>query len=387
MHIVWVTNKADFPPAARVRRFQSEGVQLTLLYNPLQEIPSDVFNAFDAAFPLIALELQLAQLKPDLVFYYPWMDTQIPADTQRPKDSIHQPSQSISVIMRSRNSGRVLEQTLKALFSQTLKHFKLLIVDSSSTDNTLAIASHYPAEILSIPAGDYYPGKVLNEAMCRLDTDLVVFLNSDAVPLTPYTLELLLEPFCNPLVQATYARQMPRPDAETWVQRDYQAAFPEGHAPGWMLFPLSLAAMRRRIWEQRPFYTAAWGSEDAEWGHWAKGAGYQIHYVPKALCMHSHNYTLRQLYGRRFIEGEAESFIYRNRYSLFKLLADWAKATIRDTLYYVRLRDFSGLPKLPLRRLIYYWGYYRGHRWGRQRQATGDDNTKRGQQEVLKDYD
>jgi len=54
----------------------------------------------------------------------------------------------------------------------------------------------------------------------------------------------------------------------------------------------------------------AWASEDTEWGNWAKENGYNIKYVKNAILMHSHNYSLIQIYGRKFVEGEGDVFIY-----------------------------------------------------------------------------
>src|SRR5262245_22340886 len=217
---------------------------------------------------------------------------------------------SVSVIMRSKDADWVIAQALSALFAQTFQGFELIVVDSGSTDRTLEIVRQYPCRLIQIPALDYLPGRVLNQAISQASGELLVFQNSDAVPLSPHTLSRLLEPFTDPGVVASFARQIPRPEALGWVRRDYAESFPErGPAPPWMPYSLPLAAMRRRAWERRPFYTEAFGSEDVEWGTWAARSGLCIRYVPDAIVMHSHNYTLKELYGRRFIEGEAGAFI------------------------------------------------------------------------------
>ena len=216
-----------------------------------------------------------------------------------------------SVIMRSKNAEGVIAQALAALFSQDFTDFELLVVDSGSTDGTLDIVRQYPCRLLQIEPLAYYPGAVLNNAIEQTRAELVVFQNSDAVPLIPQALGRLLAAFDDPQVDAAFARQLPRPGADPWVQRDYAASFPPGGpAPPWVTLSLPLAAMRKSAWRLHPFYTDAWASEDTEWGHWASQNGRVIRYVPEALVMHSHNYTLRQLYGRRFVEGEADAFIY-----------------------------------------------------------------------------
>lgn len=296
--------------------------------------------------------------------------------------------QRVAVIMRSKNSDWVIHQTLAGLFSQDCHNFELVVVDSGSTDRTLDIVGQYPCRLIQIEAENYYPGVVLNQTIEQVEAEIVVFLNSDAVPLIPSTLRRLLSAFDDPAVQAAFARQLPRPEADTWVQRDYAVSFPpQAPAPGWLPFSLPMAALRRSLWRQRPFYTDAWGSEDTEWGHWAKSQGYKVLYVPDALVMHSHNYTLRQLYGRRFIEGEADAFIYRGRDSILRLIERTLASFARDYLYALKERDWIDLFRIPARRAVYQWAYYKGHRLGEFRRDTGNPDIRVGQQTVLQRYE
>ena len=294
------------------------------------------------------------------------------------------PKPTVSVIMRSKNSDWVIGSALEGLFSQTFTDFELLVVDSGSTDRTLEIVRAYPCRLVEIPPSDYYPGAVLNQAIEACDSDLLVFQNSDSVPLSPHTLSRLLAAFDDPETVGAYGRQLPRPDAETWVRRDYQASFPP-QAPGapWMGLSLPLAAIRRSAWEEHPFYTEAWASEDTEWGIWAKRAGRKVVYVPGALVMHSHNYSLREIYGRRFVEGEADAFIYRDRSTLAGTTRAFAASVARDALHHVRARDVAGLVKTPARRFVYHRAHYLGHKLGERRIARGDTDASIGQKAVL----
>ncbi len=227
---------------------------------------------------------------------------------------------SVSIIMRSKNSDWVIAQSLAALFSQTYTDFELLIIDSGSRDKTIEIIKQYPCRLIEIEAIAYYPGVVLNMAIKETKGEIVVFLNSDAVPLCQYTLERLINAFDDSEVKAAFTRQLPRPDAETWVKRDYELSFPDSDiASSWLTLSLPMAAIRRDTWKLHPFYTDAWASEDTEWGNWALNSGYKIKYVKDAIVMHSHNYTLKQIYGRKFVEGEADVFIYNKRFSTFNL--------------------------------------------------------------------
>ncbi len=290
----------------------------------------------------------------------------------------------VSVIMRSKNSDWVIGEALAALFSQRFRNFELLIVDSGSTDRTLDIVRQYPHRLIRIEPDEYHPGRVLNTAIAQSRSEILVFQNSDAVPLTNTTLERLVAAFDDVQVQAALARQLPRPDAAAWVRQDYARSFPDtAHTPAWITLSLPMAAMRRTAWEQHPFYIDCWGSEDTEWGHWARSHGLQVRYVQDALIMHSHNYTLRQLYGRRFIEGEADAFIYRSEAGLATMLRGVARSCVGDLSACLVAGDYGAMPMIAARRAVYHWSYYQGLRLGRARIRGRNRDSGTGQRIVL----
>jgi len=293
-------------------------------------------------------------------------------------------NRKVTVIMRSKNSAWVIGQALSGLFSQHRKDFELLVVDSGSTDATLDIARRFPCRVIQIEATDYFPGAVLNKAIEQAQGELLVFQNSDVVPLVPNALDQLLAPLETGQAQASFARQLPRPEAHTWVRRDYAKAFPpQGAPPSWMVYSLPFAAMTRSAWEHHPFYEDAWGSEDTEWGHWARQNGTPARYVPEALVMHSHNYTLRQLYGRRFIEGEADAFILEDKASIPLFLRRLCRSWVRDAQAHLVARDLPGLVLSIPRRWVYHWAYRKGHALGERRKAAGSQDASIGQRVVL----
>lgn len=294
---------------------------------------------------------------------------------------------TVSIVMRTKDVADIVGQTLSALYSQTFQNFDLLVVDSGSKDETLDIVSRYPSRVIRIRPEDYYPGRVLNRGIADTSGDIIVFLNSDVVALRPDVLERLLKAFEDPKVMAAFARQVVRPEAHDWVIRDYIEAYPDkGKAPVWQPYSLPLAAMRREAWQIQPFYTDAWGSEDTEWGVRARERGFGIAYVPEALVMHSHNYTLRQLYGRRFIEGEADAFIYRNHDSIPGRVAAALRSMANDVVFSLgRGHIDQALFSIP-RRVVYHWAYFKGRTLGERRRLQNDPDSSLGQKTVLSRY-
>jgi len=280
-------------------------------------------------------------------------------------------SEKVTVIVRTFNSEWVLDQALAALDKQVGVDIQLLIVDSGSTDSTLEMVSHYPHDFIAIEPGTYFPGKVLNQAIEASETEIVVFINSDVVLLTPDAIARLIAPLQHGNTAGSFGRQLVRPEADLWVRHDYDRAFPEsGDVEKWMLYSLPIAAMKKSVWKEIPFYTDAWGSEDTHWGVQAKEAGYKIAYVSGALAMHSHNYTYKQLASRRRIEGEADVHIYpKSSYSLVDMALSFVKSSIRESLYYLSHGAITKIPWLIGNRAVYVWHYYKG--FNHAKKATG----------------
>ncbi len=290
-----------------------------------------------------------------------------------------------SVLMRTRNSAPGVAQVLTALFSQTFRDFELVVVDSGSTDDTIALVSRFPHRLIRRAAEDYFPGRVLNEVVPETRGHVVVFLNSDCVLLGPGALGRLTEAVVGSVdVVAAFARQVPRPDAWTHVRAEYARAFPaSGEAPSWLPLSLPFAAIRREALLEQPFYTDAWGSEDTEWGVRARRRGWRVRYVPDVVVMHSHNYAIRALYGRRFIEGEADAFIYGTRDTPWAVARRVAGRTAKDVLQAIASRDPRDLVLAPVRRAVEAVAYWQGHRLGCRRRAQGDADASAGQRVAL----
>ena len=287
-----------------------------------------------------------------------------------------------TVLMRTKNNDWVIRQTLASLFSQSLK-FDIRVIDSGSEDSTLDILNSYKIRPVKISPSSYIPGKVINDALESINTEFIIMLNSDSVLLEEDSLKRLVQPLLdNKNCVATVGRQLPRHDSELWVRRDYSNAFP-GHSklPDYIHLSFPLSAFRKSVWEKEKFYTASWGSEDSEWGKRIKEKSLgEILYVPEAITMHSHNYTLKQLYGRKFIEGEADFFIYQKRPSLLKMVQNIIIRSLRESLYYLKNINIFPIVKIPIRNIVYFWGEYQGLRSARKRLKHGDDKV------ILKDY-
>lgn len=88
---------------------------------------------------------------------------------------------SISVVTATYNSGKVLDECLRAVRSQDYPQDKIEIIlgDGGSTDNTLGIAKKYNAKVIKIPKDKQHAEYNRGVAFNRAKNELVLILDHD----------------------------------------------------------------------------------------------------------------------------------------------------------------------------------------------------------------
>jgi rhamnosyltransferase len=283
------------------------------------------------------------------------------------------------VVMRARNDMPLVESTLAALADQDMP-YRLLVMDNASTDGTRELAAGHAEKIIDIPQGAYVPGRVLNTAMAATDGPLVAFINSDCQAVNKQWLSRLLAGMADPTVAAAFGRQDPRPDCSPLMAKDTLMTFGDGSRQArWRhCFSMAASCIRRSSWQALPFSETLKYSEDIDWTWRARQRGQRIQYVADSIVLHSHNYTLKQLWKRQYGEGyaEAEIFDWNDfqsgllRYSLLP----WARLILSDAAWCLpRLHGFSALAA-PVVRGVMAAGRRRGFLDGRQAATGGQGN-------------
>ena len=59
-------------------------------------------------------------------------------------------NKKISIIIRTKNEERWIEQCLKKIFDQDYNNFEVILVDNNSKDKTLKKAKKFPVKIIKI---------------------------------------------------------------------------------------------------------------------------------------------------------------------------------------------------------------------------------------------
>ena len=276
----------------------------------------------------------------------------------------------VSILMRAHNDEVLIGRALKAVFAQkTDLKFEVVVCDDASTDGTREVAARFPVRFFERPAGPYKPGRTLNPLVRAAKGDIVVFNNSDAVPLDERWLDELVKPLLAGSRRVfAFANQLPRADAQALVRKDNERAFGDGKVQATWRFFFSLASSA--TWRQNllevPFDEDIQYSEDVAWA-WRNSRRevdpVKIVYCPDARVEHSHNYTLRELAKRFRGEGAADRVIFGDRPSLLRELVSAARETLRDWVYLaVRPRGWLEIPVAPVRRLVQRVAHWKGCR-------------------------
>ncbi len=219
----------------------------------------------------------------------------------------------VSIIIRSFNEAWALRETLSMLPVQDYKNWELIVIDSGSTDGSDAlIRGALPRHFIQIAPADYNPARVMNLGMELAHSDYGIFLNADATPLDGGWLRPLAMALRPMRVAAVFGRQIPRPDCHAVYAHDYERCFgPKRESVRWPhFFSMASSGIRKDIWARRGFDERFRYSEDDEYTRWCRAEGYEVHYCPESVAIHSHNYTPAQAYQRAFGEARALAAVW-----------------------------------------------------------------------------
>lgn len=239
----------------------------------------------------------------------------------------------VTVAIPTRNAGQGFSRTLTAIRAQQVRdrEVELLICDSGSSDDTVALARSHGAEIIEIPPEQFSHGGTRNLLMSRSWGDHVAFLTQDAVPAAADWLSALLAGFAlAPGVGLVFGPYRPQPDAGLSVVRELTSWFesfsdgapridalapeargaPPRHFMGHLgFFTDANGCVARAAWREVPFRKVAY-AEDRLLAQDMLRAGYAKVYVPEAAVIHSHEYSTVQWLRRSFDEARAVREVY-----------------------------------------------------------------------------
>ncbi|MNM35186.1 PGL/p-HBAD biosynthesis glycosyltransferase [compost metagenome] len=213
----------------------------------------------------------------------------------------------ISVVIRTLNEARYLDELLQSISEQNLGDFQseVVLIDSGSTDGTLEIAQKHGCIITHIKREDFSFGRSLNMGCEVSNGQVLVLISGHCVPLDRDWLRLLCQPIADGLVDYSYGRQHGGVDSHFSEHRIFGKYFPEVSAVPQSGFFCNNAnsALSRAAWEKYRFDEEVTGLEDMELAQRLCRDGGCVGYVAEAGVYHHHAESWKQV--RRRFEREA----------------------------------------------------------------------------------
>lgn len=275
-------------------------------------------------------------------------------------------SPTCSIVIRAYNEEKHLGRLLAGIQQQTLQQVEVILVDSGSTDGTLAIAAQYPTRIVHIRPEDFTFGYSLNQGIAQAQAEFIVIASAHVYPVYPDWLERLLEPFGDPQVGLVYGKQRGNAQTRFSEQQIFSRWYPDRSQPR-QPYPFcnnANAAIRRSLWQAQRYNETLPGLEDLEWAHRIMSLGHAIAYIAEAEVIHIHEETPRGVYNRYRREAMAFKRIFpQERFGLWDLLRLFISNAASDLWHAsqqgVLSQHFNSILWF---RWMQFWGTYRGYR-------------------------
>ncbi|MEA9990850.1 glycosyltransferase [Pseudomonas sp. RTS1] len=221
-----------------------------------------------------------------------------------------------SLIIPTRNAASHLDRLLPALRMQTLQPDEMLVVDSASSDDTVARFREFGARVEVIDARDFNHGGTRRWASEQVGGDALIVMTQDAIPATAETFaNLISELQLEPLNGVAYGRQLPHPGAGVLGAQSRHFNYPAASRTKRLddaarlgiktCFSSDSFSVYRRsaLSAVGGFPRDVIGSEDAYVAARMLLAGYQVRYAASAQVYHSHDYRLLEEFRRYFDIG------------------------------------------------------------------------------------
>ncbi|MBS5004861.1 MAG: glycosyltransferase family 2 protein [Haemophilus parainfluenzae] len=272
------------------------------------------------------------------------------------------------------NAGNLWNKWIKAYESQSVTADQVIVIDSSSSDDTVKLAKDAMFSVFSIPQSEFNHGGTRNQAVRFAENfaDILVFMTQDAILASPDSLEKLLVPFSDPEVAAVCGRQLPHHNATPLAAHTRYFNYPSESRVRTMadisalgiktaFMSNSFAAYRLSVFDKLggfPDNTIL--AEDMYLTAKMILSGYKVAYCAEAKVFHSHNYTLKQEFQRYFDTGvfqQEQKWIQQK----FGRAASEGKRFVLSELKFLSIKSPLLIPKAILSTLAKLIGFKLGY--------------------------
>lgn len=270
----------------------------------------------------------------------------------------------VSIVIRCYNEEEHIGRLLEGILLQSFQSMEIVVVDSGSTDATLAIVSRYPVKLLNILPEDFSFGRSLNMGCEAASADFIIFASAHVYPVFKNWVEKMLIPFSDDKIALVYGKQSGSDVTKFSEHQIFAQWFGEtsNYSQSHPFCNNANAAIRRSIWEKIHYDETLSGLEDLGWAVKASELGYRIVYNAEAEVHHVHNETWSRVYQRYRREAismkqicPSERF---NLWDFFRLFS----GNVASDFYHAWHEGVLGknILSIFLFRLMQFWGTFRG---------------------------
>jgi rhamnosyltransferase len=281
---------------------------------------------------------------------------------------------SIDVIIPTYHSDEKLSRLLQMLCNQTIKPNRVILLhtqDYPGEEQPLPDVEELDITVVPIDKADFDHGGTRKYGASLSTSKILMFMTQDAVPYDKYLIEKLVEPYEDPLVAATYARQLA--DDKTDLMEGYIRNFnypKHGRVKslkdldtlGIKTFFCSdvCATYRKAVYEKLGgFVDKTIFNEDMIMAAGMIRDGYRIAYTAEAMVIHSHSYSYLQQFTRNFDLGVSHNQ-YREVFQGIKSESEGIKMVKSTAEYLIKKKKYLLLPDLILNSGFKFIGYRLG---------------------------
>jgi rhamnosyltransferase len=281
---------------------------------------------------------------------------------------------NISVIIPTYNAQEYLPELLKRLKNQTVP-FELIIIDSSSSDDTVVIARGYTDKIIIIPASEFDHGGTRTKAVKIASGEMIIFLTQDALPYDNNTIEKILELFEDLNVGAVYGRQIPYDDASLFGKHLRYFNYPDTsyvrtlqdkdkYGIKTAFLSDSFASYRKSALHKIDYFKDGLiVGEDTYAGAKMLMKGFSLGYCAEAKVYHSHSYTVVEEFKRYFDIG----VFHKNEHWILETFGraegEGGKYVKSEFQYLLTQHAYWQIPAFFMRNGMKYLGYKLGYHY------------------------
>ncbi len=272
----------------------------------------------------------------------------------------------VSAVIRAYNEAQHIGRLLEGLRQQTVRPDEIIVVDSGSTDDTVAIAQAAGCSIVHIDKSEFSFGRALNRGCAAASGDVLLFASAHVYPVYNTYVEHIVSAFNRDSVAIAYGRQVGDERTKFSESRVMLKWFPSHNIwdQGHPFSNNANAAVLKSVWNESPYDETLTGLEDLDFAKKALGRGYKISYVADAPVVHVHEESwsiIRNRYRReamayaKIVDGSKMSLQGAVGLAVSNIAGDY-----KDALKARRL--LGNIASIPLFRTAQFIGAWEGFR-------------------------